>query len=132
MNSTMQDVPLTITSLLRRGGSMFPESEVITFEGERSRHTKFPDVAARVPRLAAALRDLGVRTDDRVGTLLLEPPGAPRGLPRHPVHGRGAAHAQPPAFPEQLAYVINHAEDQVVIVDASLAPLSRAGPCDRI
>jgi fatty-acyl-CoA synthase len=55
MKSTMQDLPLTITSLLRRGGSMFPESEVITFEGESSRHTKFPDVAARVPRLAAAL-----------------------------------------------------------------------------
>ena len=65
MNSTMQEYPLTITSLLRRGGSMFPDSEVVTFEGERSKHTKFPDVAARVPRLAAALKDLGVRTDDQ-------------------------------------------------------------------
>ena len=69
MNSTMQDVPLSITALFRRGADVFPDSEVITFEGERARHTPYKVVAQRVQRLAAALQGLGIAPGDRVGTL---------------------------------------------------------------
>ena len=126
MNSTMQDVPLTITSLLRRGGTMFPDSEVVTFEGETSRHTKFPDVAARVPRLAAALRDLGVRTDDRVGTLCWNHQEHLEAYFAIPCMGAVLHTLNLRLPPAQLAQIVNHAEDRVIIVDASLAPLLAA------
>src|SRR2546425_4970100 len=69
MNSTMMDSPLTITALLRRGARVFPESEVITCEGDTSRHARFAEVAGRIQRLASALQSLGIKKDDRVGTL---------------------------------------------------------------
>ena len=40
MNSTMMDSPLTITALMHRGASVFPDSEIITCEGETSRHAR--------------------------------------------------------------------------------------------
>src|SRR5437660_12251713 len=69
MNSTVRGSPLTSTALLRRGARVFAGSEVITCEGEASRHARFGDVAGRTQRLAAALQALGVKKDDRVGTL---------------------------------------------------------------
>ncbi len=126
MKSTMQDVPLTITSLLRRGGSLFPESEVVTFEGETSRHATFPEVAARVPRLAAALRDLGVNADDRVGTLCWNHQEHLEAYFAVPCMGAVLHTLNLRLPPHQLAQIVNHAEDRVVIVDASLAPLFAA------
>jgi len=126
MESTMQDAPLTVTDILRRGERVFPDSEVITFQGERSRHTRFGEVAARIPRLASALTQLGVRQGDRVGTLCwnhqehLEAYFAVScmGAVLHTLNLR--------LPPHQLAQIVNHAGDKVVIVDASLAPLLAA------
>ncbi|TME50056.1 MAG: long-chain fatty acid--CoA ligase [Chloroflexi bacterium] len=126
MKSTMQDAPLTVTDILRRGERVFPDSEVITFQGERSRHTRFGDVAARIPRLASALERLGVRQGERVGTLCwnhqehLEAYFAVScmGSVLHTLNLR--------LPPPQLAQIVNHAGDKVVIVDASLAPLLAA------
>src|SRR5262245_15144027 len=68
MLSTMQDRPLTIAALLHHGRTVYAGSQVATFEGERTRHATFADVADRAQRLAAALRRLGIRAGDRVGT----------------------------------------------------------------
>ena len=68
MRSTMQEFPLTIASLYRRGRDIFPDSRVVTFQGESSRRATFAEVAARAEKLAAALRRMGVREGTRVAT----------------------------------------------------------------
>jgi acyl-CoA synthetase (AMP-forming)/AMP-acid ligase II len=126
MRSTMMDVPLTVTAIFRRGASVFPDSEVITFEGERSRHTRFGDVAARVPRLASALTKLGVEPGDRVGTLCWNHQEHTEAYFAIPSMGAVLHTLNLRLPPHQLAQIVNHGGDKVVIVDASLAPLLAA------
>jgi fatty-acyl-CoA synthase len=123
--STMQDAPLLVSGILRHGQLVYGDSRVITIVGPagESVEASFTEVAARSEQLAKALGRLGVGDGDRVGTFLwnnqthleayLSIPGV--GAVLHTLNLR--------LFPEQLAYVINHAEDQVIIVDASLVPL---------
>jgi fatty-acyl-CoA synthase len=123
--STMQDAPLLVSGILRHGQQVYGDSQVITITGPGGEFTQasFREVAGRAERLAKALEAIGVGDSDRVGTFLwnnqthlesyLAIPGM--GAVLHTLNLR--------LFPEQLAFVINHAEDKVIIVDASLVPL---------
>ena len=122
MKSTMQDYPLTITSLYRRGRDIFGDSEVVTFEGTGSRRTTFSSVAARAEKLAAALRRLGVRAGDRVATFSWNNQEHQEAYLAVPCMGAVLHTLNLRLAPEQLAWIINHAEDEVIIVDESLAP----------
>jgi fatty-acyl-CoA synthase len=123
MLSTMQDRPLGIRMILEHGQRVHGRSTVVTAESDRVRRASFARVAERAERLAAALRWLGMGEGDRVGTFgwntqehleaYLAVPGM--GAVLHTVNIR--------LFPEQLAYVINHAADRVLLVDDSLVPL---------
>src|SRR5580692_2466957 len=121
----MQDAPLLVSGIMRHGQQVYGDSQVITITGPAGEYLEasFNEVAGRAERLAAALERLGVGDSDRVGTFLwnnqthleayLGIPGM--GAVLHTLNLR--------LFPEQLAYVINHAEDKVIIVDGSLIPL---------
>jgi fatty-acyl-CoA synthase len=126
MESTMQDVSLTIQSIFQRGTSVFADSEVVTWEGDRARRARYADVAARVPRLASALRDLGVKSGDRVGTLCWNHQEHLEAYFAVPCMGAVLHTLNLRLPPHQLAQIVNHAEDRVIIVDASLAPLLAA------
>jgi fatty-acyl-CoA synthase len=126
MKSTMQEAPLTLTALLRRGQSVFPDSEVITNQGAGSRHTRFIDVATRVARLANALRDLGIGEGDRVGTLCWNHQEHLEAYLAVPCMGAVLHTLNLRLPPPQLAQIINHAGDRVIIVDDSLVPLLAA------
>ncbi|MFZ2033771.1 MAG: long-chain fatty acid--CoA ligase [Candidatus Dormiibacterota bacterium] len=123
MNSTMQDAQLTIRELFRHGAQVFPDSEIITFEGEQARHTSYAKVAERVNRLAGALRTLGIVPGDRVGTLCWNHQEHIEAYFAIPSMGAVLHTLNLRLPPAQLAQIINHAEDRVVIVDDSLAPL---------
>ena len=99
MRSTMQDGPLLISGIVRHGSWLYADKQVITCEADGYRTATFGEVTERAERLAHGLRHLGVGEGDRVGTFSLEPPGAPRGLPRGALDGRGPAHAQHPPLP---------------------------------
>lgn len=126
MRSTMQDGPLLITGILRHGANVYGESEVVTVERDGYRTATFAEVATRAERLASALRRLGVGPDDRVGTFMWNDQAHLEAYLAVPSMGAILHTLNIRLFPEQLAYVINHAEDKVIVVDASLVPaLSR-------
>ena len=123
MLSTMQDFPLTITAIFRHGRSAFGNSEVVTFEGESCRRASFSQVAERADRLASALARLGVREGDRVGTFAWNTQEHLEAYLAVPSMGAVLHTLNLRLFPEQLTYIANHAEDKVILVDASLIPL---------
>ncbi len=123
MQATMQQFPLTITHILRHGATVFGDTEVATFDGERVRQGSFAGVAARAGRLAAALARLGVRRGDCVGTFGWNHQEHLEAYYAVPCMG-GVLHTlNIRLFADQLTYVINHGRDKVVIADAALAPV---------
>ena len=123
MRSTMMDFPLTIRHIFDHGRALYADSEVVTSEAEGARRIKFGALADRADQLAAGLRRLGVKPGDRVATFAWNTqehqeayfaiPGM--GAVMHTVNIRLSA--------EQIRYIIGHAEDSVMIADASLAPV---------
>jgi fatty-acyl-CoA synthase len=123
MLSTMQDFPLTIGAIFRHGRSVFGESEVVTFEGESCRRASFAQVAERADKLAAALARLGIREGDRVATFAWNNQEHLEAYMAVPSMGAVLHTLNLRLFPEQLTYIANHAEDRIVLVDASIIPL---------
>ncbi|HMF84331.1 MAG TPA: long-chain fatty acid--CoA ligase [Acidimicrobiia bacterium] len=123
LESTMQDFPLTIGMIFRHGATVHSDSEVVTFEGDGSRRATFADVAQRAKRLAAALQRLGIRNGDRVGTFQWNTQEHLEAYLAVPTMGAVLHTLNIRLFPDQLTYVVNHAEDRVVLVDDSLVPL---------
>ena len=121
--STMQDYPLTLRPLFEHGRRVHATSKVVTFTGDGYVEATFAEVAARADRLAGALAALGVAEGERVGTFLWNNQTHLEAYLAIPCMGAVLHTLNIRLFPEQLAYVINHAEDKVVIVDASIAPL---------
>ncbi len=119
----MQDAPLLIRDLLRHGQRVHGDSSVITVEEGGSRKATFAEVATRAEKLAAALTRLGIEPGDRVGTFCWNNQGHLEAYLAIPCMG-AVLHTLNIRLPaDQLAYVINHAEDRCIIVDASLVPL---------
>ncbi|HWF16433.1 MAG TPA: long-chain fatty acid--CoA ligase [Acidimicrobiales bacterium] len=126
MNSTMQDAPLLVAGILRHGQQVHGDSTVVTVEAGGYRSASFNEVAERAEKLAAALTRLGVQPGDRVGTFCWNNQGHLEAYLAIPCMG-AVLHTLNIRLPaDQLAYVINHAEDRVIIVDASLIPLLAA------
>jgi fatty-acyl-CoA synthase len=123
IQSTMQDFPLTVGMIFRHGRTVHRSSEVVTFEGETSRHTSFAEVADRADRLAAALRGLGIGEGDRVGTFMWNTQEHMEAYFAIPGIGAVLHTLNLRLFPEQLAWIVNHAEDRIIIVDDNIVPL---------
>src|SRR6266478_5646663 len=70
VRSTMMDLPLTITSIMRYGTSVFGDAEVVTWTGDGTKRRTYAEAGRRAARLANALRGLGVDGDQRVGTFM--------------------------------------------------------------
>ena len=126
MKSTMQDAPLLVSDILRHGQQVHGDSNVITVEEGGHRAATFAEVATRAEKLAAALTRLGVQPGDRIGTFCWNNQGHLEAYLAIPSMG-AVLHTLNIRLPaDQLSYVINHAEDRYIIVDASLIPLLAA------
>ncbi len=121
--STMQDYPLTLQPLLQHGRTVHGANKIITFTGDGYVESTFAQVADRADQLAAVLTKLGIGEGDRVGTFLWNNQTHLEAYLAIPCMGAVLHTLNIRLFPEQLAFVINHAEDKVIIVDASIAPL---------
>ncbi|MGB1249579.1 MAG: long-chain fatty acid--CoA ligase [Candidatus Promineifilaceae bacterium] len=124
MNGLMMDYQLTIDKIIEHANRLYPSKKVVTKLPDGAFHEyTYADMYRRVKRLAKALTQLGVEPGDRVGTfawnnyqhmeLYYGIPGA--GAVCHTLNIR--------LFPDQLEYVVNHAADKVIFIDASLLPL---------
>jgi len=123
MRSTMQDAPLLVSSILRHGQQVHGDRKVITVEPDGYRSSTFAEVAARSERLAKALARVGVGEGDRVGTFAWNNQSHMEAYLAVPSMGAVLHTLNVRLFPEQLSYVVNHAEDKLIIVDGSLLPL---------
>ncbi|WP_068271959.1 long-chain fatty acid--CoA ligase [Aldersonia kunmingensis] len=123
MLSTMQDEPLSLATLLRYGSTVHSAAEVSTWTGSGSRTITFGELGEQSARLAHGLRALGVGESDRVGTFMWNNNEHMAAYGAVPAMGAVLHTLNIRLFPGQLVYVANHAEDKVVIVDASLIPL---------
>jgi acyl-CoA synthetase (AMP-forming)/AMP-acid ligase II len=124
MHGQMMDIPLLISSLIVHADRHHGDTEIVTrtVEGPIHRYT-YHDAHLRSRQLAGALEKLGVKQGDRIGTLAWN-------TYRHfeiyyAVSGMGAVcHTiNPRLFPEQIAYIANHAEDSYLFFDLTFVPL---------
>jgi fatty-acyl-CoA synthase len=123
MQGLMQDHPLTLTHLHTRAERLFFDKQVVTVTAAGKQRLTYGEWADRTRRLGSVLDQLGISADGRVATfgwntsrhleLYFAAPCANRVL--HALNIR--------LFPDQLTYVANHAEDEVVFVDRTLAKL---------
>jgi fatty-acyl-CoA synthase len=120
----MMRSPLTLTPLFERAGRLFPRVEIVSQRPDNSTHRyTYGDWYRRVLALAAALQALGVRPGDRVATLMWNHYAHLEAYFAVPVIG-GVLHTLNLRLPpDELAYIVNHAEDRCLIVDDVLLPL---------
>jgi fatty-acyl-CoA synthase len=117
------DFPLTLQHILDRMRGMHGDSEVVSLTENGKVRATYREVGERVDRLAAGLRELGVRDGDRVATLAWNSQWHLEAYMAIPCMGAVLHTLNLRLFPEQLVYIVNHAQDKVVILDDSLVPL---------
>ncbi len=129
MNGLMMDGPLLISAILGHAARWNGDAEVVsrTVEGPLHR-TTYRDVAARSAQLAHALQTLGVAvgSGERVATMAWN--GYRHLELYYAVSGMGAVvHTlNPRLIPEQIVYIINHADDRIIFVDPTFVPILEA------
>ncbi|HXB87326.1 fatty acid--CoA ligase [Mycobacterium sp.] len=123
MQSTMQSFPLTITAILRHASGVHGARKVTTATGAGYRDCSYAELGRQAAQLANALRRVGVTGDQRVATFSWNNAEHLTAYMAVPAMGAVLHTLNIRLFPEQIAYVANEAEDQVVLVDLSLAKL---------
>ena len=131
----MMERPLLISGIIEHAAAQFGQTQIVSREthGPVFRYT-FAECAARARRLARALRNLGLAAGSAVGSLAWN---NHRHLEAYyAVSGSGMVMhtCNPRLHPDQLIYIINHAEDRVLLFDATFAALIRgiAAHCPKV
>ena len=119
----MQHTPLLMSNILDRGATIAPNEEIVTMTETGVRRQTYKQTRDRAHQLAHALAAAGIKVGDRVGTFMWN--GSRHLEAYHACAGMGAVlHTLNVRLGENdLDYIINHAEDQVIIVDADILPL---------
>jgi len=124
MDGLMMDFPLNLDFVLRRAETFFGHKEIATRMPDKSWHRyTYADMGKRAKKLALALKKLGVEPGDRVGTFSWNHYWHMEAYFGIPIAG-GVLHTlNIRLHPTDLEYIINDAEDKVIIIDQSLIPL---------
>lgn len=123
MQGLMQEGPLVLTNFFSRAEKLFRDKCVVTATPAGRQSVTYGEWAERTRRLGGVLDDLGISADGRVATFAWN---TSRHLELYfaaPCSGRVLHTLNIRLFPEQVTYVVNHAEDEVIFVDRSLLGL---------
>ncbi len=133
MQGLMMDYPLTLTHVLERSAKLFPKKEIASKMPDGMHCYSFADFHRRVHAVARVLEKLGVKPGDRVGSLCWN---SFRHLELYfavPCYGAVLHTLNLRLAADQLSYIIQHAEDKVIFIDASLVsvlePIRDLLPC---
>jgi fatty-acyl-CoA synthase len=124
MHGRMMHFPLTLTHLLERARTYFPDTEIVSRgpDGHLHRHC-WRTVYERAAKLAHALARLGVKPGDRVATLAWNHHRHLEAYFAAPMMGAVVHTLNLRLHPTEIGYIARHAEDSIVLVDRSLLPL---------
>ncbi|MEZ5559565.1 MAG: long-chain fatty acid--CoA ligase [Pseudomonadales bacterium] len=119
----MQHTPLLMSRILDRGAKVAPGEEIVTATTSGVRRQTYAETRDRAHQLAHALADAGIRVGDRVGTFMWN--GARHLEAYHACAGMGAVlHTLNIRLSDtDLEYIIDHAQDRLIIADADALPL---------
>src|SRR5271165_4756593 len=124
MGLMQEDFQLTLNHIRRRLRTCNHGAEVVTLqEGGSVQRASHAELADRVERLGRALAELGVEQGDRVATFAWNNQPHLELYFAVPCSGAVLHTLNIRLFAEQLTYIVNHAEDKVIFVDASLVPI---------
>ncbi len=123
MLATMMHMPMTVQMIMHHGRTVFPDSRVGTFDGNSISYKRYADIAEDATRLANALAALGIKPGERVGTFSWNNTAHIEGYLAIPSMGAIMHTVNIRLSPEHIAYIINHAEDRAILLDATLAEL---------
>ncbi|MDQ1424368.1 MAG: hypothetical protein QOD72_1866, partial [Acidimicrobiaceae bacterium] len=112
-----------LPTIFRRAERLFGEKSLVTAAAGGPERVSYADWAARTRKLGGALDQLGVSPDGRVGTFSWNSTTHLELYFAVPCTGRVLHTLNIRLFPEQLTYIVNHAEDEVIFVDRSIAAL---------
>jgi fatty-acyl-CoA synthase len=117
----MMSSPLLLSAMLQRAAKLFPEVEIVSARCDGSRHRyTYRDLRARARQLAVALESAGVAKGDRVATLMWNEREHLEAYFGVPATGAVLHTLNLRLHPEELAYIVNHAQDRFLIVDQVL------------
>ena len=119
----MQQTPLLMSRIIDRGATISPDAEIVTATAEGTRRTTYAHCRDRAHQLAHAFHDAGFQQGDVVGSFMwngsrhleMYHATAGLGLVLHTLNTRLSA--------SDLTYIINHASDKLIVIDADLLPL---------
>jgi fatty-acyl-CoA synthase len=121
MKSSMMSSPLLLTGLLERAARIFPDAEIVSVRPDSSRHrSNYREVHRRARQLSAALQRAGVADGDRVATLMWNQQEHLEAYFGVPAVGAVLHTLNLRLHPEEIAYIVNHAQDRFLIVDDTL------------
>jgi fatty-acyl-CoA synthase len=119
----MMQTPLTMTQMIERAEKYFPKKQVVSRTASGIQRLTYKQIADRTRRLADSLKNLGIQKGERVGTLAWNHHRHLEAYFAIPCMGAVLHTINIRLSPQHISYIINHAEDKVLLVDSDILPL---------
>ncbi|MCX7358809.1 MAG: long-chain-fatty-acid--CoA ligase [Alphaproteobacteria bacterium] len=125
MLGLMQNWPLTVDRILEHANNAFPNREVVTrsVEDGTLRRTTYANITRRAKQVTNALRERSIAMGDRIATLAWNTDRHLEAWYGTMCMGAVLHTVNPRLFPEQIAWIINHAEDKILFFDTTFTPI---------
>lgn len=124
MKGLMSDYQLTLPAILKRAETLYGTKEIVTRRPDKSFHRyTYTDFVRRSKQLAVALQNLGIEKGDRVATLAWNSHQHLEAYFGIPCAGAVLHTINPRLSPDEISYIINHAEDRILLIDETMLRL---------